>query len=145
MQELKNISTIKKRKKKYDKIVLLAKCNFTLKALIDSVISHEEFVSINNVLKDYEEMKEETKFKDLIKFCLFIKQSYHIVWNVEKIQKEKIQKFQGQKTDELCFYQNVQFMIIEKSKFTKQQEVSGLLSSLEIKTPLCKIPLVDPL
>ena len=124
---------------------MLAKCNFTLKALIDSVISHEEFVSINNVLKDYEEMKEETKFKDLIKFCLFIKQSYHIVWNVEKIQKEKIQKFQGQKTDELCFYQNVQFMIIEKSKFTKQQEVSGLLSSLEIKTPLCKIPLVYPL
>ena len=124
---------------------MLAKCNFTLKALIDSVISHEEFVSINNVLKDYEEMKEETKFKDLIKFCLFIKQSYHIVWNVEKIQKEKIQKFQGQKTDELCFYQHVQFMIIEKSKFTKQQEVSGLLSSLEIKTPLCKIPLVYPL
>ena len=54
-------STIKKKKKKYDKIVLLAKCNFNLKVLIDSVISHEEFVSINNVLKDYEEMKEETK------------------------------------------------------------------------------------
>ena len=121
---------------------MLAKCNFTLKALIDSVISHEEFVSINNVLKDYEEMKEETK--DFL-FCLFVKQSYHIVWNVEKIQKEKIQKFQGQKTDELCFYQNVQFMIIKKLKFTKQQEVSGLLSSLEIKAPLCKIPLVDPL
>ena len=33
----------------------------------------------------------------------------------------------------------------KKSKFIKQQEASGLLSSLEIKTPLSKIPLVDPL
>ena len=32
-----------------------------------------------------------------------------------------------------------------KSKFIKQQEASGLLSSLRIKTPLSKIPLVGPL
>ena len=31
-----------------------------------------------------------------------------------------------------------------KSKFMKQQETSGLLISLAIKTPLSKIPLVDP-
>ena len=31
------------------------------KALINSVISHDEFVSINNVLKEYDEMKEEIK------------------------------------------------------------------------------------
>ena len=33
----------------------------------------------------------------------------------------------------------------KKSKFIKQQETSGLLSSLGIKTPLSKIPLVGPL
>ena len=33
----------------------------------------------------------------------------------------------------------------EKSKFIKQQEASGLLSSLGIKTPLSKIHLVSPL
>ena len=33
----------------------------------------------------------------------------------------------------------------KKSKFIKQQEASGLLSSLEIKTPLRKIPLECPL
>ena len=33
----------------------------------------------------------------------------------------------------------------KKSKFLKQQETSRLLSSLEIKTPLSKIPLVAPL
>ena len=31
------------------------------KALIDSVFSHDEFVLINNVLKEYNEMKEEIK------------------------------------------------------------------------------------
>ena len=30
----------------------------------------------------------------------------------------------------------------EKSKFIKQEEATGLLSSLEIKTPLSKIPLI---
>ena len=33
----------------------------------------------------------------------------------------------------------------KKSKFMKEQEASRLLSSLAIKTPLRKIPLVDPL
>ena len=33
----------------------------------------------------------------------------------------------------------------KKSKFIKQQEASGLLSSLGIKTPLSKIHLVGPL
>ena len=33
----------------------------------------------------------------------------------------------------------------KKSKFIKEQEASGLLSSLGIKTPLSEIPLVRPL
>ena len=34
--------------------------------LIDSVVSHDEFVLVNNVLKEYNELKEEIKVKDLI-------------------------------------------------------------------------------
>ena len=58
-------SIIKKKKKKHDKIVLLAKSKLNSievlisKALIDSVISHDEFVLINNVLKECNKMKEE--------------------------------------------------------------------------------------
>ena len=33
----------------------------------------------------------------------------------------------------------------KKSRFFRKQEASGLLSSLEIKTPLTNIPLVGPL
>ena len=60
-------SIIKEKKKKHDKIVLLAKSKLNniefliSKALLDSVISHNEFFLINNVLKDYDEMKEEIK------------------------------------------------------------------------------------
>ena len=60
-------SIIKKKKKKHDKIVLLAKSNLNSievvisKTLIDSNISHDEFVLINNVLKEYGNMKEEIK------------------------------------------------------------------------------------
>ena len=57
----------KKKKKKHDKIISLAKSKLNKievlisKFLIDLNISHDEFVSINNVLKVYEEMKKEIK------------------------------------------------------------------------------------
>ena len=60
-------SIIKKKKKKHDKIVLLAKSKLNSievlisKALIDSNISHDEFVLINNVLKKFYDMNEEIK------------------------------------------------------------------------------------
>ena len=33
----------------------------------------------------------------------------------------------------------------KKSRLIKEQEVSGLLSSLGLRTPLCKIPLAGPI
>ena len=56
-----------KKKKKRDKIVLLAKSKLNSievlisNALIDSNLSHDEFVLINNVLKEYDDMNEEIK------------------------------------------------------------------------------------
>ena len=50
---------------KHDKKVLLAKTKlnsieiFISKALIDPDISHDKLVLINNVLKEYDDMKEE--------------------------------------------------------------------------------------
>ena len=51
----------------HDETVLLAKSKLNsievliYKALIDSKISHDKFISINNVLKDCDDMKKETK------------------------------------------------------------------------------------
>ena len=54
-----------------------------------------------------------------------------------KIQKSKVAKTKNGRIMLLskCFYS-------EKSKFIKQLESSGLLSSLGVKTPLSKIPVV---
>ena len=63
----KYMSVIKKRKKKHDKIVLLAKSKLKSinllisKALTNAIISHDEFVLINNVLKEYEDKKKEIR------------------------------------------------------------------------------------
>ena len=60
-------SIIKKKKKTHDKIVLLVKSKLSSidvvisKALIDSVIGHDEFVLMNYILKEYNEMKGEIK------------------------------------------------------------------------------------
>ena len=56
-----------KRKKKHNNIVLSAKAKpntikvLIFKTLIDSCINHDEFVSIDNVLREYDEIKEEIK------------------------------------------------------------------------------------
>ena len=60
-------SIIKEKKKKHDEIKLRAKSKlncielFNSKVLIGSIISHDELVLKNNVLKEYNDMKEEIK------------------------------------------------------------------------------------
>ena len=58
-------SIIKNKKNKHDKIVLLGKLDCVevpiSKDLIDSYISHDEVVLVNNVSIEYNEMKEEIK------------------------------------------------------------------------------------
>ena len=55
----------KERKKKHDKMVLLGKAKLNAievlisKNLIDSYIIHKKFISVNNVLREYNETKEE--------------------------------------------------------------------------------------
>ena len=77
---------VKKKKKKHDKIVLAAKTKLNSievlisKALINSYISHDGIVSLNNVLREYDDMKQEIKNLKFIKgLNLFIKQCYLIV------------------------------------------------------------------
>ena len=54
-----------KKKKKHDKVILLARSTsnsievLISKVLIDSNISHQEFALINNVLKEFHDMTEE--------------------------------------------------------------------------------------
>ena len=64
------------KKKKHDKIVLLAKTKLNnvevliSKALIDLNIHHDEFVVTNNLLKEYDNMKEKRKNPNNKYLCL---------------------------------------------------------------------------
>ena len=72
--------SINKKNKKKRKIISLAKYKLNIigvlisKALIDSNISHDEFVLIINVLKEFYDMKEQIKNpkKLYIKQCCLI-------------------------------------------------------------------------
>ena len=63
-------SVIKKKKKDHDKIVLLGKTELYAiealisKVLIKSYISHDVFVSVHNVLREYNEKKKEIKIPE---------------------------------------------------------------------------------
>ena len=72
-------SIIKKKKKKHDKILSLTKSKLSSlevlisKSFIDSSISHDEFEWINNVLKQFYDMKEKIQnSNDKLKFKLLI-------------------------------------------------------------------------
>ena len=62
-----NKSIIQKQRNKHNKIVLLAKTKLNSKDawhsrdLINSYIRHNEFVSVNNVLRESTDMKQATK------------------------------------------------------------------------------------
>ena len=65
----------------------------------------------------------------------------------------KCRKYTESKNPKFVRGQNGRIMLLskceaydsKKSKFIKEQEAVWILSSLGIKTPLIKIPLVDPL
>ena len=65
-------SIIKKKTKKLDKIVLLAKTKLNTievlisKAIIDSFTSHDEFLLLNKVLREYDDMKKKKNLKNSI-------------------------------------------------------------------------------
>ena len=93
------IKKYKKKEKMDDKIVLLEKSKLNSiavlisKAFINPNFSHDWLILINNVLKEYKDMKEEikNKCKQFIKdFSLFIRQCYLIV-SKKTNQLKKIQ------------------------------------------------------
>ena len=61
---------------------------------------------------------------------------------VEKMLKMWIQTFLKQKNDRLIIKSKCAVCGIKKSRFVKEQEPKGLLSSLGLKAPLNKTPLL---
>ena len=114
------------------------------RASSDSDISHDEFILVNNALKENDDMsKPIKKFKSLnsssnIIICL----CHNIVWSVEKIWKSKTQKVVKIKKEKLLLFSKCGAWDSKTSRFLKKQEAGGLLSNLRLKTLLSKISLL---
>ena len=74
-------------------------------------------------------------YKTLLSYCL----------KRGKNTESKNPKVARTKNGRIILFSNCAVCDRKKTKFIKQQQASGLLHSLGIKTPLSKIPLVGPL
>ena len=89
---IKKFKSIIKEKKKHDETVFLEKSKLNStevlisKVSIVSVISHDEFVLINNVLKEYNEMKEDVKnlktYSSLLKVLVYLQNNVIMLFQV---------------------------------------------------------------
>ena len=76
---------MKKKRKKHEKIVLLGKTNLDItevlisKNVIDTYTSHDDFVSVNNVLREYIEVKEEVKNRETSLEYTIVQEQYYIM------------------------------------------------------------------
>ena len=119
-------------------------------ALISNQISHEDFIIIINEERNYRELKESIRMmkgqEDKKKQILINLFKYKTMWSY-CLKYKKSSESIDPKVSETS---NGKTMILskcamcgsKKSKFIKNQEAKGLLSSLGIRTPLSKISLL---
>ena len=146
----KNKSTIRKKKKKHDKILFPAKSKLhsvevlICKALIDSDITHNEILSINKLPDKVDETKNSN---DKWRFKLYIKQCSLIVWSVEKMLKSKNSNTVKSKNGRIMLLSKCAVFNSKKPNFIKEQETRGLLTNLTgIKIPILGgLPLANTL
>ena len=102
---------IKKFKKKHDKIVFLTKTKLNsievliCKALTDSYPSHDRFILVKNVLKEFDDMKED-------------------LWSslkCKKIQNIKTRELQRPNEKNQFFYQNVRCVTVKNQDLLKKR------------------------
>ena len=83
LQELKSINQLSRKKiKEHDLVVLLGKNKLnsnkvlTSKTLIDLYINHDEYISVNKMLRKYNEIKEEIKNPKMYKMVYLSRGTY---------------------------------------------------------------------
>ena len=84
--------------------------------------------------KKFQQIEIQTIYKTMLSYCL----------KCRKNTESKNPKAVRTKSDRTMLLSKCKVCGSKKSKFIKEQQASGLVSSLGIKTPLSKIPLLGP-
>ena len=124
----KNKLIIKKKRKKYNKVVLLGKDKLNTievlisKALIDSHISNEKFVSVSNALR---ELWNEKRNKNSWKLCgiCYIKTMETYCVSCKKYTANKNSSIIKTKQNRLMLLPNYAVFCKKKSTFVKNKEL----------------------
>ena len=98
------------------------------KTLIGPSISHDEFVSVINELREYHHF-----IKDFIQF---VKQCHFLVWSVEKHAESRIRRLQIQIKGNQCFYQNAPCVAVKNRDLSNNKSLADQFSLTVIKPPL---------
>ena len=93
------------------------------KALIDSHISHDEFVLVNKVLREYNEMKEEIKNPETSVEYITKKTMETYCVNFKKYKANKISSVRKTKQNRLMLLSNCAICGKKKSPFIKNKEL----------------------
>ena len=122
-------SVIKKKKKKHDKILVLGKDKLKTikvlisKALIDSYISHDEFIPVNDVFREYYEMKKRCKKSWIFCGIHYIKVMETYCVSCKKYTADKNSSVKKTKQNSLMLLSNCAVCGKKKSTFTKNKEL----------------------
>ena len=108
------ISIVRKRKVNAIEVLIFA-------LLIDSFISHDEFVSVNNILREYNEMKKEIKIPETSVEYIMQNQSKPIV-SVVRNTENKNSDVRRTKENRLMILSNCAVCGRKKLAFIKNKE-----------------------
>ena len=132
--------------KKHDKILLLAK---TKLSIIEVLISRDLIDSwwicfseqcVKRILWYVRRNWKYNNFKSSSKVLInFLKKCYSIAWGIDETESKNFRVKKSNK-GKLVLLSKCAVSHNKKSRFSIEQEASVLFSSLELKTPLSKIP-----
>ena len=115
------------------------------KALIDSNVSHDEFVLMNNLLKKIYDIKKEMKNSNNKKVQTMYEAMLSYCLKCRKYTERTNCGVVKTKNGRIMLLSNFSMFNSKKSKFLKKQQARRLLSSFEITTPLSQIPMLGSL
>ena len=134
---------IKKKKKEHGRILSLAKSKLNsvevliVKALTDPNFNHGEFVWINDMPNEFDEMKEEIKNYIINKSLNYICKSNVICLKCRKNTESKNPKVVKTKNGRRMLLSKCAVCNSKKYKFIKEQQARGLSGNLTgIKVPI---------
>ena len=125
----KLLKATRNKRKKHNKIVMLARSKLDARnsieskiseALINNQISHEDFITVINEERNYRELKQTIKYKTMLCYC--VKCTKKKTTKNKKKLRVLIQNFLQPVMVEQSYYQNVLYVAVKNQNLLKNKK-----------------------